>query len=268
MLKSLEVSSFSYSGNKRTTNLVYCISFSNLVYSISFSNLVYCISFSNLVYCISFSNLVYCISFSNLVDCISFSNLVYCISFTSPSIYNHCSCLCFLLCYFQTGYLVSSIFSCIVCEKRPKCNTGKQMRSYACRVGVSSPLPHGPRRHLVGLHPPGGASCLRHSPSLSSVRAFGSCLKTDQHSIFVIIRKIKNWYTYVGYRKLMIFYTLWSNIFNIGIIIIIIDNKIKNSISDTESKLYILWAVQGLLYHRTCKPDFLCSWPSLNSYLE
>ena len=25
---------------------------------------------------------------------------------------------------------------------------------------------------------------------------------------------------------------------------------------------------QGLLYHRTCKPDFLCSWPSLNSYLE
>ena len=25
---------------------------------------------------------------------------------------------------------------------------------------------------------------------------------------------------------------------------------------------------QGLLYHRTCKPDFLCSWPSLNSYLK
>ena len=25
---------------------------------------------------------------------------------------------------------------------------------------------------------------------------------------------------------------------------------------------------QGLLYHRTCKPDFLCSWPSLKSYLE
>ena len=24
----------------------------------------------------------------------------------------------------------------------------------------------------------------------------------------------------------------------------------------------------GLLYHRTCKPDFLCSWPSLNSYLK
>ena len=23
---------------------------------------------------------------------------------------------------------------------------------------------------------------------------------------------------------------------------------------------------QGLLYHRTCKPDFLSSWPSLNSY--
>ena len=25
---------------------------------------------------------------------------------------------------------------------------------------------------------------------------------------------------------------------------------------------------QGLLYHRMCKPDFLCSWLSLNSYLE
>ena len=25
---------------------------------------------------------------------------------------------------------------------------------------------------------------------------------------------------------------------------------------------------QGLLYHRTCKPDFLCSWPLLNSYLK
>ena len=23
-----------------------------------------------------------------------------------------------------------------------------------------------------------------------------------------------------------------------------------------------------LLYYRTCKPDFLCSWPSLNSYLK
>ena len=25
---------------------------------------------------------------------------------------------------------------------------------------------------------------------------------------------------------------------------------------------------QGLLYHRTCKRDFLCRWPSLNSYLK
>ena len=25
---------------------------------------------------------------------------------------------------------------------------------------------------------------------------------------------------------------------------------------------------QGLLYHRTCKHDFLCNWPSLNSYLK
>ena len=26
--------------------------------------------------------------------------------------------------------------------------------------------------------------------------------------------------------------------------------------------------IQGLLYHRTCIPDSLCSWPSLNSYLK
>ena len=25
---------------------------------------------------------------------------------------------------------------------------------------------------------------------------------------------------------------------------------------------------QGLLYHRTSKPDFLCRWPSINSYLD
>ena len=43
---------------------------------------------------------------------------------------------------------------------------------------------------------------------------------------FVIIRKIIiNWYTYVGYRKMMILYSLWSNIFIIRIIIIIIGNK-------------------------------------------
>ena len=64
-----------------------------------------------------------------------------------------------------------------------------------------------------------------------------SCLNTGQHSIFGIIRKIKNGYTYVGYRKLMILYTLWSKIFNIRIIIIIIDNKKINSIFDTESKM-------------------------------
>ena len=40
--------------------------------------------------------------------------------------------------------------------------------------------------------------------------------------------------------------------------------------------LLIIWSLksllictcQGLLYHRTCKPDFLCSWPMLNSYLK
>ena len=35
----------------------------------------------------------------------------------------------------------------------------------------------------------------------------------------------KNWYTYVGYHKLIILYSLWSNIFIIRIIIIIIGNK-------------------------------------------
>ena len=65
----------------------------------------------------------------------------------------------------------------------------------------------------------------------------GSCLKTGQHVIFVIIRKIKNGYTYVGYHKLMILYSLWSNIFSIRIIIIIIGNKKINSIFDTKSKI-------------------------------
>ena len=32
--------------------------------------------------------------------------------------------------------------------------------------------------------------------------------------------------------------------------------------------LVYIYIYQGLLYHRTCKPDFLCSWPSLNSYLK
>ena len=67
-----------------------------------------------------------------------------------------------------------------------------------------------------------------HTTQLTWLRIGGSCLKTGQHSIFVIIRKIKNWYTYVGYRKLMILYSLWSNIFIIRIIIIIIiGNKKK-----------------------------------------
>ena len=33
-------------------------------------------------------------------------------------------------------------------------------------------------------------------------------------------------------------------------------------------KIFKLGIIQGLLYHRTCKPDFLFSWPSLNSYLK
>ena len=36
----------------------------------------------------------------------------------------------------------------------------------------------------------------------------------------------KNWYTYVRYRKLMIAYTLWSNIIIIRIIIIIVNKNI------------------------------------------
>ena len=30
----------------------------------------------------------------------------------------------------------------------------------------------------------------------------------------------------------------------------------------------IIRRTQGLLYHSACKPDFLCSWPSLNSYIK
>ena len=57
--------------------------------------------------------------------------------------------------------------------------------------------------------------------------SLGSCLKTGQHANFVIIRKIKNWYTYVGYCKMMILCTLWSNNFIIRIKIIIGKKKIK-----------------------------------------
>ena len=65
------------------------------------------------------------------------------------------------------------------------------------------------------------------STTFSIATKLGSCLKTGQHSIFVIIRKIKNGYTYVGYRKMMILCTLWSNIFIIRIIIIIGNKKNK-----------------------------------------
>ena len=48
---------------------------------------------------------------------------------------------------------------------------------------------------------------------------------------------LKNWYTYVGYHKLMILYSLWSNIFIIRIIIIIIGNK--------EMKQYLWYETQN-----------------------
>ena len=38
--------------------------------------------------------------------------------------------------------------------------------------------------------------------------------------------------------------------------------------SVSRNSYQLLGRYQGLLYHRTCKPVFLCSWPSLNSYLE
>ena len=41
-------------------------------------------------------------------------------------------------------------------------------------------------------------------------------------------------------------------------------NECKNSLSISHSLSF----AQELLYHRTCKPDFLCSWSSLNSYLK
>ena len=78
---------------------------------------------------------------------------------------------------------------------------------------------------LVNVGVERGVYVLHARSPLNSDSICGSCLKTDQHSIFVIIRKIKNWYMYVGYHKLMILYSLWSNIFIIRIIIIIIGNK-------------------------------------------
>ena len=53
----------------------------------------------------------------------------------------------------------------------------------------------------------------------------GSCLKTGQHSIFVIIRKIKQLIHVCWIPQIDDLYSLWSNIFIIRIIIIIIGNK-------------------------------------------
>ena len=44
-------------------------------------------------------------------------------------------------------------------------------------------------------------------------------------------------------------------------------SKCEKKIQGQEQKNY-LRSNQGLLYHRTCKRGFLCSWPSLNSYLK
>ena len=45
--------------------------------------------------------------------------------------------------------------------------------------------------------------------------------------------------------------------------------KGRQDCSHYESLIFkCIEANQGLLYYRTCKPDFLCSWASLNSYLK
>ena len=41
-----------------------------------------------------------------------------------------------------------------------------------------------------------------------------------------------------------------------------------NLLFNPRKQTRLLAHFQGLLYHRTCKTDFLCSWPSLNSYLK
>ena len=46
----------------------------------------------------------------------------------------------------------------------------------------------------------------------------------------------------------------------------VVNHQIKPN--DDQVSSMKLYTVQGLLYHKTCKPDFLCSWPSLNSYLK
>ena len=45
-------------------------------------------------------------------------------------------------------------------------------------------------------------------------------------------------------------------------------NRRKTANTDKNILNNYFCAYQGLLYHRMCKPDFQCSWPSLNSYLK
>ena len=43
----------------------------------------------------------------------------------------------------------------------------------------------------------------------------------------------------------------------------------NSCVQELQDEIYAhLYIYQGLLYHRMCKQDFLCSWPSLNSYLK
>ena len=44
--------------------------------------------------------------------------------------------------------------------------------------------------------------------------------------------------------------------------------KASFNLADIYDKPSRFTRYQGLLYYRTCKPDFLCRWPSLNSYLK
>ena len=61
---------------------------------------------------------------------------------------------------------------------------------------------------------------------------------------------------YVGYRKLMISYTLWINIFIIRIIIIIVNKKL-NSIFDTESKIiHFMGSNKYIITKKKCWPAF------------
>ena len=51
--------------------------------------------------------------------------------------------------------------------------------------------------------------------------------------------------------------------------VLMVDSLKRNTMKDSNRNGQVYKRKkQGQLYHRTCKRDFLCRWPSLNSYLK